>query len=454
MREISPGFNYDSLSDLRAEVKERGYFVPTGGELDALFQPGSINGGLTAPNRLCVNPMEGGDADADGGPSTLTFRRYKRYAEGGAGIIWVEATAVTEGGKGRPRQLHLNEESVESFSQLVDLIKKSSRFANVEPGGPVAVIQLTHSGRQSAPRGRPEPVIARHSDLLEDNSNLSRDYPVISDAELGELKQDFVRAAGLAARAGFDAVDVKACHGYLLHELLTAYESRNSRYRGEFTRRTKFLLDVLEEIKKEFPKITLASRLDLYDNIPYPDGWGVSRDGGIEPDLTEPKRLLSTMEKSGLKMVNVAFGNGYYDPFLERPYDRSTAGGDTPQYSPLEAISTNLKLTAEIGESFPHLFKVGGGISWLREFSPYVAAAMRGGGWVDGIGLARIALANPDFANELYREGELQGDRLCVTCSCCTQMLEDYVEAGCPVYDGDMYRETYLKGRRRGKGSK
>lgn len=443
-------FDYENIEELRQDAKKNDYFLPVSQNKGQLSKSEKI-GDKSAPNGLCVNPMEGRDADGDGGPSASTFRRYRRFAAGGAGIIWVEATAVKESGKAHPRQLIINEKSVYGFSQLVEEIKRSARDYNGKKQEPLVILQLTHSGRQSAPNGTPRPKIAKHSNLFDKNYDITSEYPVLTDSQLDEIKDNFIDAAILGGNAGFDGVDVKACHGYLIHELLFSYGNDSSKYRGPFENRISFILNLVREINDKLPELLLASRLNLYDNIPYPDGWGVSRDAGIEPDLTEPISLLNQLQDIGLDLLNVAFGNPYYDPFLERPHDQPLSGDNPPKRHPLEAISMNLKITADIGDKFPNLYKVGGGISWLREYFPDVARAMKNEGWIDAIGLGRLALAKPNFANELLENGNLSGNNLCITCSSCTQMMKDGVEVGCLVRDGEMYGPVYRKGKRKRK---
>ncbi|MBS3787925.1 MAG: hypothetical protein V5A79_02190 [Candidatus Bipolaricaulota bacterium] len=451
--ESTKTFDYKNLTELRQEIERNNYSLSLNDNIDPLGEQASIEG-KTVPNSLCVNPMEGHDADTDGGPSGLTFRRYRRFAEGGAGIIWLEATAVTENGKAHPRQLHLTKESLAGFSQLNKEIKKSAKKFRPVGQEPLTVLQLTHSGRYSAPKGAPEPVITKHSDILDEKYDIAPDYPVISDADLAEIKKDFIKSAELAAEAGFDAVDIKACHGYLIHELLFSYENPSSKYRGSFENRISFLKDIVSEVSRRVPDVILASRLNIYDDIPYPDGFGIKKSSGIEPDLSEPRQLLEKLKKAGLKILNVALGNPYYDPFLERPFDSSLVGDKEPDRDPLEAISTNFELTSKIGKEFPNLFIVGGGISWLRQYFPNGAANFKSENAVDAMGAGRLALANPDFAKEiLAKDGGLDEKKLCITCSSCSQMMKDGVEVGCLVRDNAVYNPVYRKGRKKAEKS-
>ena len=98
--------------------------------------------------------MEGCDGDAQGRPEPLTFRRYERFAAGGAGLIWAEAIAVVPEGRANPRQLWLNAESRDGFAALLKQARQAAR-CNGPDHRPVIVAQLTHSGRYSKPRAQP-----------------------------------------------------------------------------------------------------------------------------------------------------------------------------------------------------------------------------------------------------------------------------------------------------------
>src|SRR6185295_1724739 len=138
-------------------------------------------------------------------------------------------------------------------------------------------LQLTHSGRFARPHAtdRPEPVVAYAHPILD------RRFPGglrrIADEELDRLVADFVAAARLAWNAGFAFVDVKHCHGYLGHELLSARD-REGRYGGSFENRTRFLREVVSGIRAEAPGLGVGVRVSVFDTVPYrrgADGVGV-----------------------------------------------------------------------------------------------------------------------------------------------------------------------------------
>ena len=104
-------FHFHSLDELRQRISELGVDVPVVEDLSPLFEAVPV-GNFTLPNRFVVLPMEGCDGKADGAPDELTFRRYRRFAGGGAGLLWMEACAVVPEGRANPRQLWIHEATV------------------------------------------------------------------------------------------------------------------------------------------------------------------------------------------------------------------------------------------------------------------------------------------------------------------------------------------------------
>ncbi len=303
-------------------ASELGVELPFGEDIGPLFEPIKI-AGRTIPNRLAVQPMEGLDGELDGCPGKLTLRRYKRYARGGAGLIWFEATSVNRGGRSNPRQLLLTSGSATSanttgeFARLIDITKTMGYNEFGYGHEPFLVLQLTHSGRYSRPDRNPEPLAACLNPFLDDNF---KEVKIISDSELDELQEDYINSALLARDAGFDAVDIKACHGYLIHDLLGSFTRKNSKYGGQPLRnRARFLLEIINKIKAKAPELVLAVRLNLYDGLPYPYGFGATKDEFADIDLTEPMELIRMLKEAGVEIINVTMGIPYANPHIGRP---------------------------------------------------------------------------------------------------------------------------------------
>jgi NADPH-dependent glutamate synthase beta subunit-like oxidoreductase/2,4-dienoyl-CoA reductase-like NADH-dependent reductase (Old Yellow Enzyme family) len=440
-------FQFDDWAQIAGRCAELGVSLPYEEDLTALTGAISV-AGRKLPNALMIHPVEGCDGDARGYPQELTFRRYRRFGAGGAGMIWLEAAAVVFEGRANPRQLYVAEENREGLRRIVEETHRAAREALGEGHRPLLVAQLTHSGRYSKPRGSAEPIIAHHSAPLDPRHNLPADYRLISDAELDALQDKYVAAARIARDAGFDAVDLKATHRYLINELLASY-TREGRYGGSFENRTRFLLEVAGRIAAEAPGIIVTTRLNVYDALPYPWGFGMATDGSMRPDLGEPVELLRRLRAAGVAFVNLGYGNPYYNPHVERPYDTAEVGGYLPQEHPLVDIAVMCDLNRQIHEAVPEMPLIATGFSWLRQFFPPVAAAMVKQGWAALAGVGRMALAYPDFARELVERGALTPTKLCIACSSCTQIMRDGGRAGCAVRDHEIYGPIFQQGRMR-----
>ncbi|MCF7669177.1 MAG: FAD-dependent oxidoreductase [Verrucomicrobia bacterium] len=438
-------FHYHSLDQLRHHIDELGLNLEFTEDLEPLFQPIRI-GQKTLPNRFAVLPMEGCDGDAGGAPGELTFRRYKRFASGGAGILWFEATAVVHEGRANPRQLYIHRGTRDAFARLVDSTLSAAKENFNEGHRPLLILQLTHSGRYSRPERHPSPIIAHHSKYLDPRHGLPPDYPLISDAVLEALEERYVEAAVAAKEAGFDGVDIKACHRYLVSELLASFTREESRYGGDFENRTRFLRNVVKKVKSAVPELIVTSRMNAYDAMAYPYGFGMAQ-GDEVPDLTEPRELVRMLEAAGAPLVNVTIGNPYFNPHVNRPFDLPTIGAPTPSEHPLRGVERFVEIVRDIQREFPAFPVIGGGYSWLRQFFPYLAAENVRNGDVSIVGLGRMSFAYPDFIRDLLETGKLDTQKVCVACSACTQIMRDGGRTGCVPRDGEIYGPIFKAGR-------
>ncbi len=437
-------FHLRDLDALRAELAASGLSLPIAEDLAILGQPVAI-GDRSAPNRLLVQPMEGFDSTPDGSPGALCFRRYVRYAEGGSGLIWFEATAVLHEARSNPRQLVLHAGSVASFARLVAVTRQAAREAF---GHEItAILQLTHSGRYSKPGGIPRPMIAHHSAVLDPKHRLPPDYPLVSDEYLDRLQDTYVETAKLAREAGFDGVDVKACHRYLVSELLASH-TREGKYGTTLENRSRLLRETVERIRDGVPGIFVTTRINVYDAIPYPYGFGVSREEPCRADLSEPIEVIRVLRALGIALVNVTVGNPYYNPHFGRPFDRPIAGVNVPDEHPLEGVARLVDLTRQVQQAMPDLPVVATGYSWLRHLMPYVAAGVVQSGGAALVGQGRSAFAYPDAARDILRHGRMDPAKTCIACSGCSQIMRDGTMTGCVVRDSGIYGEQYKLGRR------
>ncbi|MBM3294174.1 MAG: flavin oxidoreductase/NADH oxidase [Candidatus Aminicenantes bacterium] len=432
-------FLFRRLEDVESKARELGLDLPVSRDIGLLLQPAEAAGRALA-NRLAIHPMEGADAEADGGPGELTFRRYERFGTGGCGLIWFEAAAVVPEGRSNPRQILCLRRNTDGLRRLVDRTRAAAE--RVGPSHlPLLILQLTHSGRFAKPAGPRSPSIVRHIPALDALVGLEGGEPVLDDEALDRLQDDFVKAAGVAAAAGFDGVDIKACHGYLVSELLGAF-GREGRYGGPFENRTRFLRETVGRIRDRLPGLIVAVRLNAADALPFPFGFGAEPGDPAGMNFDEAKALVRILVGSGLGLLNVTMGIPFQRPQIGRPFNRPVRGGEIPEEHPLEGVARLIGAAAEIQAAIPGLPVVGTGYSWLRQFAPFVAAGVLERGKAGLIGFGRMAFAYPDFALDLSRRGRFDPRRVCLACSGCSELARAGRPAGCAVRDRDVYRPT------------
>jgi 2,4-dienoyl-CoA reductase-like NADH-dependent reductase (Old Yellow Enzyme family) len=439
----------DSPDAFRTHVAGLGVDIPIDDEVDpdgvlstgTSFTDGTA-GTLTIPNRFAVLPMEGWDGTTEGQPTDLVRRRWGRFAQSEAGLVWGEATAVRPDGRANPNQLMIDEQTVDGISALHGLLDPAQ----------VTGLQLTHSGRYCRPVDVPTPRTAYEHPILDGRVGSGADQ-VFGDDELDELAEQYIAAAVLAQQAGFDFVDVKHCHGYFLHELLSAVD-REGRYGGDFAGRTNFLRSVVAGIRGRAPGLAIAVRLSAFDTRPYtageggvgvPDGDGPYRyafggDGGGGIDLSETHRLFDLFAELGIGLVSTTAGSPYYNPHVQRPAYFPPSDGYQPPEDPLVGVARQLAATRELTEAHPDVTVVGSGYSYVQDWLGHVGQAVVAGGGADLVGLGRMILSYPHLPADLLAGRTVDRKLICRTFSDCTTAPRNGLVSGCFPLD-EFYKE-------------
>lgn len=429
------GFPFQKMQDLYDSLKGAEFQLPAPGDAKTLAKP--VQGkGFTLKNPMVIQPMEGCDSDAGGAPTDWTLRRYRRFAKGGAGLIWVEAVSVLPEGRANPAQLMITEENKEAFRNLINEIHKAADEAGLER--PKVVAQLTHSGRWSRPVDAKVPIRAWTSPVLDPHQNLPEDWPIITDEELEALPAMFAKSTKLLREVGFDGVDVKACHLYLMSEMLGAFD-REGPNGGSYENRTRIYLKCVEEAGKEIDGGILAARINLYDGQAGP--WGVGEN--LSLNLEEPLRLVKDLEARGVTLLNITMGTPYFNPHVNRPYAR---GGYEQPENPVLGVARLLYGCKKAQEAAPEVVCVATGMSYLRHFGPEIAAGLIEQGGAKAAGWGRGSFAYPDFARDVIENGQMTPNKCCVTCGVCTKIMRQPTgRPGCPVRDTEWYHPEYLR---------
>ena len=409
-------------------------------------------------NRWCVLPMEGWDCLPNGAPSELTRRRWLNFAAGGAKLLFgCEACAVMQTGKSNTRQFMITEETLPAIRALREEMMSvhKEKFGTCEDF--VAGLQLTHSGRYSHPNddAKLESVTAYSHPLLDERFHCT-EKNVVSDAEVKKIVEAFGKAAQLAQKAGFDFVDVKMAHGYLGHEFLSAF-TRPGPYGGSFENRTRFFREVVETIRKAAPGLAIATRLSLFDCLPFepgPDRVGIPMergdvrvgnykyafggDGtGLGCDLTEPLKFLEMVHDMGINLICTTVCSPYYNPHFQRPAYYPVSDGYLPPEDPVIGAARQINAVAAVKRHFSgsDMIFIGSGYSCLQEYLVPVAQQVIRKNMADMVGYGRLVLSYPDVCADTLGGKPLETRKICRTFGDCTTAPRHGIVSGCYPLD-------------------
>ena len=455
-----------TVASFRARLAELGLELPLDDTVlsaeagSPLAEPIEI-GGFDVGNRWCIHPMEGWDAHRDGSPSEHTLRRWRHFGLSGAKLIWGgEAAAVQDDGRANPNQTLATPANRSGLERLLHELTSAHQESFGSDRDLLVGLQLTHSGRFCRPNSkRLEPRIAYHHPLLDAKFGISPDDTgvVWTDSDLMRLIDNYVQAAGLAWEVGFRFVDVKACHGYLLHEFLSA-RRREGAFGGDLEGRARLLTTIVERIRSEYPRLMVAVRLSVFDAppyqpspeigqpvpydalLPYDCGFGVSAADPTEIDLTEPIELVRRLAGLGVVSINVTCGSPYYNPHIQRPAIFPPSDGYQPPEDPLVGVVRQIQATRAMKAAAGDMPIVGSGYSYLQDYLPHVAQAVVRLGWTDLVGVGRMVLSYPALPADLLAGRSTSRKQICRTFSDCTTAPRHGLVSGCypldPYYKG------------------
>ncbi len=454
-----------TTTDFKDHLSELGLELPFDESLQdgpkaPLAQSITLSNGFKIGNRFAILPMEGWDGTPDGCPSETTKRRWCRFGMSGAKLIWGgEAVAVRHDGRANPNQLMIYENNLKEIAELRRNLVEAHKLHFGTIDDLYVGLQLTHSGRFARPniKDKLEPKILYNHPVLNRKFGLPDQESVLSDSEIKQLIDDFVRAAVLAQKAGFDFVDIKHCHGYLGHEFLSAVD-RKGPFGGSFENRTRFLREIASGIKTEAPGLEIGVRLSAFDWIPFradaenvgepepfpKEGYGYAFGGdksGVGIDLTEPRKFLQLLSSLEIQLVCISAGSPYYNPHIQRPAFFPPSDGYFPPEDPLVGVARQIQVTAKLKSEFPDLIIIGSGYSYLQEWLPNVAQNVVRFSKADFVGIGRMVLTYPEIVCDILAGNSLQRKRICRTFSDCTTAPRNGIISGCFPLD-EYYKKS------------
>ena len=388
-------------------------------------------GKKTAANRIVNQPMECNDGDSEGNTTQLTLQRYRNLAQGGAGIIVVESLTLSYESRARKNQLKISEETAKGLEQLV----KEMREVNPKP---LILFQINHSGRISG---------AAFSKVVSLYPTGDPSIHFLTEKEIEEIGEKFVKASVIAKQVGADGIDFKHCHGYLCGEMLRPANIRQDRFGGNFENRTRFFRETIEKIKKAVAgnDFLLGARYSVYEGIP--GGLGTSGPEEVTEELFEPLRFAKMIEESGMNYINVSAGIPAITPEIVRP-TKSFPEGVYRHFGWAKAVKNLVKIPV-IGSGYSYLRD---GKNDLKEPNSskksflYYAEKNLKDGYVDLVGIGRQSLADPLFAEKIL-SGEIEKINFCTACGGCSVLLTSQNQVGCTVYQ-EYYRKVLREARK------
>ncbi|MGL5820674.1 MAG: NADPH dehydrogenase NamA [Sarcina sp.] len=240
---------------------------------------------LNFKNRIIMAPMCMYAAKEDGLVTDFHYIHYTTRAIGGVAAIIVEATGVTPNGRISDKDLGLwRDDQIEGHKNLVNGIKKYGAYAG---------IQLNHAGRKCSIQS--ERLVAP-SAIQFDETYKTPDEMTIKDLE--EVKVAFREAAKRALIADYEFIEIHAAHGYLLSEFLSPLSNqRTDSYGGSIENRSKFVIEIIREIKKVWPEDrVLAIRVSAKDYV---------ENGNTKVEMA---KMVEMFKNEGVDLVDVSTG--------------------------------------------------------------------------------------------------------------------------------------------------
>ncbi|MEY9964857.1 2,4-dienoyl-CoA reductase-like NADH-dependent reductase (Old Yellow Enzyme family) [Streptacidiphilus sp. MAP12-16] len=336
-----------------------------------LFAPLALANGSVLPNRIAKAAMEENLAGDGQLPDERLLRLYRRWSEGGAGLLLTGNVMVHAQAMTGPAGVVLDADSpLEPFTRWAKAAKS---------GGAAVWMQINHPGRQvfAEMPGVAWGPSAIRVDIGKQSKRLAQ--PVaMTEEQIAATVARFADTARLAEKAGFDGVEIHAAHGYLLSQFLSPLANqRTDRWGGSLDNRARLLLDVVRAVRAAVaPQFAVAVKLNSAD----------FQRGGFE--AADAQRVIAMLAPLGVDLVELS-GGSYESPAMSgRPADERTQARE----------AYFLSLAAELVRSSPLPIMLTGGIG-RRPVAEEVLAA-----GVDLVGMGSALAVNPDLP-KLWQAG-------------------------------------------------
>ncbi len=364
--------------------------------MNILLTPARI-GSIEIRNRIVMPAMTTRLADAEGNVTDDTVAYYMARVRGGVGLITVEMASPTRAGRHRLRELGIYDDRF-----LPGLTRLA---AEIHAGGGKCAIQLGHGGGHTrfdicgetpvAPSAIPHQVFEVTDQTIVPHA--------MSILDIQNTVTAFAAAAARARKAGFDAVEIHAAHGYLISQFLTPFENRRTdEYGGSLENRARMGLEVLRAVKAAVPGMPVIYRISVDDyfpqGLPYEEG----------------RQVAIWAAEKGADALHIAAG-----------HYRSLPSG-ARMIPPMEYPDATFLTYADLIKREVNVPVIAVG----RLGDPEHAAQAISSGKADFVALGRTSIAEPEWVEKL-RRGEPQ--RRCLACNTCINEMRGGSQLRCVV---------------------
>jgi len=346
-----------------------------------LFEPFEIKG-RHLKNRIVMPALASFLIEDDGSITDKAVEHYRRRAAGGPAMVIVEAHAVSEEGIVSTHQARIfDDRFIEGLSRIARVMKSE---------GALPAIQIHHSGRQTSSR------VIRRKPLAPSNlpcPTISGEVEPLSLEGIQEIITKFGDSAVRAVQAGFELIEIHGAHGYLINQFISKFSNiREDTYGGDTTRRARFAVDVVKEVRRrvgeDFP---ISFKISAQEFVP----------GGL--DVEESIEILELLVAAGIDIVQVSAGNDATPEWICQPMFMDKAC--------LADSAARIKRSLRIP-----VMTVG------RINDPLVADAIIRDGKADLVCIGRGLLADPEMPKKA-QQGKLDDIRICIACNTCMESI-------------------------------
>jgi 2,4-dienoyl-CoA reductase-like NADH-dependent reductase (Old Yellow Enzyme family)/thioredoxin reductase len=349
--------------------------------LKHLFEPFTIKG-RNLKNRIVMPGLASFLIEDDGSINDKTVEHYRGRASGGPAMVIVEACAVSPEGIVSAHQARIYDDRfIEGLSRIARVMKAE---------GALPAVQIHHGGRQTSSR------VIKRKPFAPSNlpcPTISGEVEPLTLEGIQDIIRKFGDAAARAVQAGFELIEIHGAHGYLINQFLSNFSNiRDDAYGGDTTRRARFAVDVVREVRRrvgeDFP---ISFKISAQEFVP----------GGLS--VEESIEILKLLVAAGIDIVQVSAGNDATPEWICQPMFMDKAC--------LADSAATIKKALRIP-----VMAVG------RINDPLLADALIRDGKADLVCMGRGLLADPEMPKKA-QEGKLDDIRICIACNTCMESI-------------------------------